>query len=735
MNYFKIVFVCCVSCLGAFSSHASLNIIPWPQSVTTSEGVFSISGETALIVSAPDIIPLAEILSNEFAAAFTLNLPVSEGSINTGCIYLCFDTSLTGTAYQINVTNTVTVRAGNYQALAMGTATLLQLAERDGDTVNLPYVTIDDWCYADYSGMMLDVGRQWHPVSILKQCVELARLYKMKYFHLHLTDDQGWTFPSTNYPLLGTQNYAAHGGVAPQVYSREELLALVAYADARGVTIIPEIEMPGHSGAMRRAMPGLFGNLGVINMGREPVYTALSNIIGEVSGIFQSSPYIHIGGDETDMTGVSNDPDCIAYMASNSLASVDDLFKHFLGRVDSFVRSRDKTTIAWEGFSRGGLSSTLTNIVVMEWAGFYYNPVHIVNDGFQIINVPWVPSIYSTQQENYEWNMWLVGSHSRTPDQLTQTNAVIGAQMVYWEQAADTAIPRLREKAPPRHERTWNPFAGKPFSDFTSRFAHVDALLTVLLPPPQVVDVSGVYNEPNLEIGPGVIANMVGDTTFGYITRTCRIPVINNGYRFTIDSGNGNDLNYAGQLSGTGTVEFFMGPYNSSNPYFINNPLRISGTEANTMAGTFNVKKGQVQLEKSPGLNAVSGNLVVGGQGSNDCIYLKADEQIIDSADVILLNSPSGAGKGGYINLNGCTETIASLTMASDTFIRTDGTDGVNGVLKTYELNVNGESKPVGEYTSSEPWIEGGGTVVVLPEPSATIVLCVGIVRLITGSI
>jgi hexosaminidase len=121
-----------------------------------------------------------------------------------------------------------------------------------------PKVFIRDWPHADYCGVMLDVARQDHPIEAIRKVVQICRFYKARYLQLHLTDDQGWTFPSTKYPKLGTKNHGAHGGIAPRVYNLDELKALVAYANARGVTIVPELEMPGHSGAALRSVPEIF---------------------------------------------------------------------------------------------------------------------------------------------------------------------------------------------------------------------------------------------------------------------------------------------------------------------------------------------------------------------------------------------------------------------------------------------------------------------------------------------
>src|SRR5262249_23021151 len=156
-------------------------------------------------------------------------------------------------AHAIVIGRQAVVTGFDYRAVAEGSSTLLQLLGRDEGGLRLPRLTIKDWPHADYCGGLLDVARQDHPVGAIQKGVRLCRLYKARYLHLHLTDDQGWTFPSARYPKLGSKNQAAHGGVAPRVYKLKELKGLVAYADARGVTLVPELEMPGHCGAAARS--------------------------------------------------------------------------------------------------------------------------------------------------------------------------------------------------------------------------------------------------------------------------------------------------------------------------------------------------------------------------------------------------------------------------------------------------------------------------------------------------
>ncbi|MCX6977619.1 MAG: family 20 glycosylhydrolase, partial [Verrucomicrobia bacterium] len=197
--------------------------------------------------------PLAEVLAAEISLTTGLKLPVKVGEASPGDIFLALNSALKNEAHTFVVTDRAVIQGGNYGAVALGSTTLLQsLQIRDGK-VFLPVMSVEDQPQTEYRGLFVDVARQYHSLSNLRQIVQLCRLYKIRYLHLHLTDDQSVMFPSQAFPKLATQNQ--HGG---KTYTLEELKELVAFADQRGVTIIPELDVPGHSAAMNRAMRDLF---------------------------------------------------------------------------------------------------------------------------------------------------------------------------------------------------------------------------------------------------------------------------------------------------------------------------------------------------------------------------------------------------------------------------------------------------------------------------------------------
>ena len=225
------------------------------------------------------------------------------------------------------------------------------------------------------------------------------------------------------------------------------------------------------------------------------------------------------------------------------------------------------------------------------------------------------------------------------------------------------------------------------------------------------VNVRGVIGAPETIIGAGNVANLTGDTRIAYPSAGGDFDVLTNGFTLTLDSGDGNPFAYSGSISGTGNVEFFMGPTHTG---YRDAPLRLAGSKPNTTSGKFLVRKGRVQLEKPPGVDAVSGDAVVGGQGFNDCLFWAHSHQVKDTASVTLLDA--GNSGAAYLHLNGCEESIAALTMTANNRVLTDSPAGVAGTLTVRRLTIDGKPQPAGEYTAANAkWIEGKGRVVVKP--------------------
>jgi hexosaminidase len=355
-------------------------LVPWPKSLTMGHGTLNLTDRSRIVVVAPALTPLAKVIAGEIQAITSLNLATANGEPGPGDIGLALDAGLKGERQRLCVTDRVVVSGGNYGAVAMGSVSLLQSLVTAGGKVSLPRLVVDDEPASAYRGLMIDVARRHHSIETLTRIVQLCRLYKVRYLQLHLTDDQGFMFPSGAYPLLATKN--ENGG---KTYTIEQLKDVVAFADARGVTIIPEYEMPGHSAAANRAMHDLFiiaktkpyEHHASINFCKDEVMQAVATIVGEMCAVFKSSPYFHIGGDEADLALADQNADFKAAMKKQNLPNQHELYRRFVCQMNEVVKKHGKQMIVWEGFGREGRVPIPKDIVVMSYEIRFYLPGEI----------------------------------------------------------------------------------------------------------------------------------------------------------------------------------------------------------------------------------------------------------------------------------------------------------------------------------------------------------------------
>ncbi|MEV5355752.1 beta-N-acetylhexosaminidase [Streptomyces sp. NPDC052693] len=353
-------------------------LLPRPTKARFKAGHFTLTADTRLRVTG-GAEPAADLLRTLLAPATGLPLrPASDGPV-----VLALDTALTGLGdegYGLTIgPHSLLLRARDLTGLLRGVQTVRQLlpvqalsaSPRKGVAWTLPCADITDVPRLPWRGAMLDVARHFQPLSYLLRYVDLLALHKINVFHLHLTDDQGWRMPVAAYPKLteigghrrqspigpGGDRYdgTPHGGA----YTRAELIRLVAHAAARGITVLPEIEMPGHARAAVAAYPHL-GNrpehtpdvwtrwgvcdttLGV----HEEVFDFCRTVLEEVMDVFPS-PYVHIGGDECPTTEWEQSPAARARARTAGLAGPAALHGWFLDRVGTFLTRHGRRPVAW----------------------------------------------------------------------------------------------------------------------------------------------------------------------------------------------------------------------------------------------------------------------------------------------------------------------------------------------------------------------------------------------------
>ena len=362
-------------------------IIPRPLSVQPRSGELTLSGRTT--VQAPaECAAAAELLS--------ALLPRDAGASGPRqAITLALDgarSDLGSEGYELAVTpQRASVTGGGTSGVLWGVQTLRQLlATGPGGASALPSVTIRDRPRFAWRGLHLDVVRHFFPVAFIERLLDLMALYKLNTFHWHLTDDQGWRLQIRSYPRLtevGAQRAAtplAHdrhqsdGTPYGGYYTQDEVRRVVAYAAARGITVVPEIEMPGHSLAALASYPEL-GCRGagyavatswgikreVLCAGRDTTFTFLEAVLSEVLELFPNR-FIHIGGDECPKQSWRECPHCQARRAAEGLQDEDALQSWFVRRIAAWLADHGRRLVGWDEILEGGLARGAT---VMSWRG------------------------------------------------------------------------------------------------------------------------------------------------------------------------------------------------------------------------------------------------------------------------------------------------------------------------------------------------------------------------------
>ena len=386
------------------------SIIPAPVKFEAHDGVFKLTPETCIASDAASkdtAAFLAERLSR--ATGYPLKTSVSEVSHRTFHSPVIFlttknaSTNLGPEGYELLVTPAaVVIHAPTQTGLFYGAQSLLQLLPPEIFSTNrvtnvawqIPCAQIKDQPRFAWRGFMLDVSRHFFTKPEVEQVLDLMALYKLNTFHWHLVDDQGWRIQIKKYPKLtevgawrdgvgfglasnSTTAYDAHGRYGG-FYTQRDIRDIVAYAAARHITIVPEIEMPGHSSAALKAYPqfacanaliampekgGVFN--GVYCAGNEATFAFLENILSEVTRLFPGK-YVHIGGDEVDKTNWRNCPDCQARIKMENLNGERELQAYFIRRIEKIVNAHGKNLIGWSEIREGGLAPSAA---LMDWIG------------------------------------------------------------------------------------------------------------------------------------------------------------------------------------------------------------------------------------------------------------------------------------------------------------------------------------------------------------------------------
>ena len=478
-----------------------IQIVPYPKELVKNpqNEALELKKTISVFIKGQDSIKFYDLLINDLKTVFSQNLNFKRSDNIDSDISFNIENSLSNEEYKIEIDKNVFVSGGSYNAISMAKSSLIQMFKLKGNkTLILPKSKIYDKPDSSYRGLMIDLSRMWHSLKSIRNVIDLASFYKIKYLQLHLSDDQAFVFPTDSFPNLPTPD---------RPYSKQDFIELVDYAKVRGVTIVPEIDVPGHSRQFIETYPEIFDvengikKSNVINIANEKVYSALNQIIGEVAQVFYNSPYIHMGADEAKLDLYKNVREVKSYMKKNKLGNdVHELYRYFITRINEIVKSYDKQMLVWEGFRREGKIKIPKDIIVFEFETLYNHPKSLIEDGYTVVNTSWTPlyAVYGgvknkmaqravwSPEKIFKWNKWRWEHFSKSvpgynPIQLKETPQVIGGQMCSWEQSGDAEIPVLRKRLPFFSERVWNNKPSKSFEEIFSTVERTDKILSLII--------------------------------------------------------------------------------------------------------------------------------------------------------------------------------------------------------------------------------------------------------------
>jgi len=500
-------------------------IVPRPLEIDGKNGQFTVNSNTRIIIEKGNkaLRPVADYLSNRFKQVSGFDLRISEEkpeAPENNTILLTSDgmnDDLGPEGYKL-VCNPVSVELrGKPAGVFYAVQTLFQLLppeiyspEKSADQIDwrIPAVSIVDKPRFQWRGMHLDVGRHLFPVEFIKRYLDYLAMHKFNVFHWHLTDDQGWRIEIKKYPRLTTvgawrdSTLVGHSGQEPQkfdgiryggFYTQEEIRDIVQYASERFITVVPEIEMPGHSVAALTAYPNLSCTGGPFKVrqvwgiaediycaGNEQVFQFLEDVLSEVLTLFPSK-YIHIGGDEAPKDRWEQCAKCQKRIADEHLADEHALQSYFIRRIESFLNSRGRQIIGWDEILEGGLAP---NAAVMSWRGTE-GGIAAAREKHFVVMSPTNYCYFDYYQSDPDLEPLAIGGFlplekvyefEPVPDSLTadESGYILGAQGNVWTEYMKTpedveymAIPRMCALA----EVVWSAEKNRNLDDFLRRMA------------------------------------------------------------------------------------------------------------------------------------------------------------------------------------------------------------------------------------------------------------------------
>lgn len=484
---------------------ASVSVIPQPAEMRVGEGTLRIAADAAIIATREDAKArrVANWLRAEIGRTYGLPLTIGAKNSSSGVIVLALDANAPVSqpeGYSLDIgAQSARITARDEAGLFYGAVTLWQLLASTDNTLTLPVVAIRDWPRFAWRGLMLDVARHYVPTQTIKSLLDAMSVHKLNVFHWHLTDDQGWRLQIRRYPqltdigawrtspVLSADNRAQrYGGY----YTQEEVREIVAYAAARNIAVVPELDMPGHAQAVIAAMPqiGVTGTRPpvAVDWGINPYLFGvheeslafIRNVLDEVLELFPST-FIHVGGDEAIKDQWQASSAVQARMRALGIENEHKLQTWFIEQVGHYLSAHQRRLIGWDEILEGGIPR---NASVMSWRGIQ-GAIDAAKLGHDVVLSP-APTLYLDNLESRRGDEPAGRMAVRTlenvyhfepvPTELSPLEArhVLGAQANLWTEYKTSprhielaAFPRALALAEvdwsPRATRDWKSFLGR----------------------------------------------------------------------------------------------------------------------------------------------------------------------------------------------------------------------------------------------------------------------------------
>ncbi len=507
------------------SSQNTLNLVPMPAEVKIGKGVFSINKNTLIVIEGKGQDKNTLVLNEYLKNTVGYKLQIAKKNTTSNAIVLNtnrLDSKISGSYILESNSKATTISGFDDAGISYGIQTLIQLLQTSNPLSNvkkfslsIPQLSIIDYPRFQYRGMHLDVARHFYPVSFIKKYIDYLAAYKFNTFHWHLTDDQGWRIEIKKYPKLTEVGGFRNGTIIGRYpgkgndnlryggfYTQAQIKEIVQYAADKYITVIPEIEMPGHASAAIASYPQLscfpnedtqvpvdcawngsrkskqvqqtWGVFEDVFAPTDYTFNFLQDVLDEVITLFPSK-YIHIGGDECPKEAWKKSEVCQQLIKENNLKDEHGLQSYFINTIEKYLNTKGKNIIGWDEILEGGLAP---NATVMSWRG-EAGGIEAAKQGHTVVMTPGKPVYFDHSQSKNEDSVTIGGYNSiedvyayePIPAALNSQQAkyVLGAQANIWTEYMKNErkveymlFPRIAALSEvlwsPKEKRNWNDF-------------------------------------------------------------------------------------------------------------------------------------------------------------------------------------------------------------------------------------------------------------------------------------